>query len=81
MNGAAFIEDMTNLVRHRGPDDEGYHLIASGSATAYHGAESNPESRSGSPIQQADFSSVTLAMGHRRLSILDLSNAGHQPQP
>lgn len=42
-------QEMNNLVKHRGPDDEGYYYDAG------------------------------LAMGHRRLSIIDVSEKGHQP--
>jgi asparagine synthase (glutamine-hydrolysing) len=43
------IREMTDRVRHRGPDDQGHYV---------HGR---------------------IALGHRRLSIIDLSAAGHQP--
>lgn len=43
------IREMTDRVRHRGPDDQGHYV---------HGR---------------------VALGHRRLSIIDLSAAGHQP--
>jgi len=43
------IKEMTNRVRHRGPDDAGYYVNG------------------------------RVALGHRRLSIIDLTSAGHQP--
>lgn len=43
------LAQMTLVLRHRGPDDEGYYLDG------------------------------PVGLGHRRLSILDLSAAGHQP--
>src|SRR5689334_23029327 len=43
------VREMTDRVRHRGPDDQGHYV---------HGR---------------------IALGHRRLSIIDLSVAGHQP--
>src|SRR5947209_144353 len=43
------IEAMTDIMAHRGPDDEGF------------------------------FVDGPVALGHRRLSIIDLSAAGHQP--
>jgi asparagine synthase (glutamine-hydrolysing) len=43
------VRRMTDLIAHRGPDDEG------------------------------QYASGNIALGHRRLSILDLSPAGHQP--
>jgi asparagine synthase (glutamine-hydrolysing) len=46
--GAEVVRRMTDLLRHRGPDDEGFHVDAG------------------------------AALGHRRLSIIDLSG-GHQP--
>lgn len=45
------IEQMTNAIRHRGPDDSGAYV---------------------SPDQK-------VGLGHRRLSIIDLSPLGHQP--
>ncbi len=42
---------MTDVIRHRGPDDEGVYV--------------DPD--------------AAVALGHRRLSILDLSPSGHQP--
>ncbi len=45
----ALIRAMTQVLRHRGPDDEGVCVIG------------------------------PAALGHTRLSIIDLSNAGHQP--
>ena len=46
---ADILQKMTDAVRHRGPDGEGFWL------------EGN------------------VGLGHRRLSIIDLSSAGHQP--
>ena len=43
------LTQMTQVLRHRGPDDEGYYLEG------------------------------PIGLGHRRLSIIDLSPAGHQP--
>ena len=43
------IEKINDLIKHRGPDDEGY------------------------------FFEKNLAFGHRRLAIIDLTDAGHQP--
>jgi asparagine synthase (glutamine-hydrolysing) len=84
---ASTILSMTNLARHRGPDDEGYLLLrAPGSAPELFGGPDTPADayRSGAPFapsaaMTASDQPVTLAFGHRRLSILDLSVLGHQP--
>lgn len=46
---SSLIKKMTQIIKHRGPDDVGFH-VASG-----------------------------ISLGHRRLSIIDLSPKGHQP--
>lgn len=48
------IQSMTDALRHRGPDDEGFSMF------------------------QPDAAS-RIIFGHRRLAILDLTEAGHQP--
>jgi asparagine synthase (glutamine-hydrolysing) len=68
---------MTRLVRHRGPDGEGLivvdaetntvrPIISEDSPAGVHGTLELP-------------SGGMLALGHRRLSILDLTASGHQP--
>jgi asparagine synthase (glutamine-hydrolysing) len=73
---------MTRSLRHRGPDDEGFLLSHTGSAFVQplRGSESIPE------ITLPDVDSFAssegtpnLALGWRRLSIIDLSPTGHQP--
>lgn len=78
---------MTDLIYHRGPDDEGYFFYSTDKSIIIAAGESTP-----GPVWDArsDYrptvyaSSVGhhyshLAFGHRRLSILDLSPGGHQP--
>lgn len=69
---------MTDVIRHRGPDDEGYALIGRDAAVFYGGADTLPQ-LSFPPLEEEDPAGAFLGLGHRRLSILDLSAAGHQP--
>lgn len=84
---APAIVAMTNLARHRGPDDEGFLLVGEpGAAPELMGGPDTPADayRSGAPFAPTAVIDtrerpVSLALGHRRLSIIDLSVLGHQP--
>ena len=79
---------MTDAMRHRGPDDEGFALFGrSGVDCQLAGGDDTPAQvlstslpyapKSGhGPLPSGD---QVLALGHRRLSVVDLSPAGHQP--
>lgn len=58
---------MTQAIAHRGPDDYGYCTSMQGSIAVWRDAPPKGVTAPG------------VAMGHRRLSILDLSEAGRQP--
>lgn len=67
-------------LRHRGPDDEGYLLVNSRTADARSCAGPDTDYRLTLPdVERFKSEHFDLAFGFRRLSILDLSPAGHQP--
>jgi asparagine synthase (glutamine-hydrolysing) len=67
-------------IRHRGPDDEGYLLYgADGSEALALGGAETAAGLDLPDIATADLSRFRCALGQRRLSIIDLSVAGHQP--
>ncbi|HKS27267.1 MAG TPA: asparagine synthase (glutamine-hydrolyzing) [Pyrinomonadaceae bacterium] len=77
---ASALERAARVLRHRGPDDEG-HLLAdtlTGRAHAFVGSDTI-EGISEPQISGSTDGPFNLALGFRRLSILDLSRAGHQP--
>jgi asparagine synthase (glutamine-hydrolysing) len=77
------LRQMTDRQRHRGPDDEGYLLgnFPDGVATPAGGAETVPSLRAHlRPVDEVSATQTfSLGFGHRRLSIVDCTPAGHQP--
>jgi asparagine synthase (glutamine-hydrolysing) len=70
----------TTTLRHRGPDDEGYVLdVGTGHGAVSYGGEDAEAALGLTPISVAADRQATLALGFRRLAILDLSPLGHQP--
>jgi asparagine synthase (glutamine-hydrolysing) len=82
-DASATIVKMTDALRHRGPDGEGY-CVSNGSRVT-------PCSRTPAEAQNAGIAHYfpqmpvdaagpcTLTFGHRRLSIIDLKETGRQP--
>ena len=71
---------MADLLRHRGPDDEGFALFDTTTGCACH--LKGPDSPAGVLLPDVrDFnpSTYNLALAERRLAILDLSQAAHTP--
>jgi asparagine synthase (glutamine-hydrolysing) len=94
------LQQMSRLLRHRGPDDEGIVLLDAGSGRSLTmGGADTPADVLASPHRYApgrrgapdagemarsrdpaaDGAPPAIGLLHRRLSIVDLSPAGHQP--
>ena len=74
------LQNATQALVHRGPDDEGYLLIntQTGRVVPCTGQDTCADVR-GLPLSAFQGQHFDLALGFRRLSILDRSAAGHQP--
>ena len=76
------VHQMTTSLSHRGPDDEGFAICENMGRKVHvlHGDDTNKLVTSKTDhIRAAYDRPLQFAMGHRRLSIIDLSPDGHQP--
>ena len=71
------ILEMNKAIQHRGPDDEGFWLSNESIGISYSGTDSTEKIKEKFPVL-GEIKSI-LALGFRRLSIIDLSEKGHQP--
>ena len=75
------------LIRHRGPDDEGFLFVSRDGLVSRGGpdtpadvlADQGTSAPGGVLTDDERVGDPFLMLGHRRLSIIDLSPAGHQP--
>ncbi len=76
----AALRAATRRLRHRGPDDEGFLLAATGSGGFREaGGPDTPEVLGLPPVEAANGEGFDLGLGFRRLAVQDPSPAGHQP--
>lgn len=66
----SIIKSMCDCIAHRGPDDEGFLAYSTETKTAYELDSRNFREFTGQ---------ANLYLGHRRLSIIDTTSAGHEP--
>jgi asparagine synthase (glutamine-hydrolysing) len=79
-NSVTPISAMNQAQAHRGPDDEGYVFInTSTHEWTVAGGNSTPVELDLISHTMVDGGKYNLALGNRRLAILDLSPAGHMP--
>ncbi|WP_022852164.1 asparagine synthase (glutamine-hydrolyzing) [Limisalsivibrio acetivorans] len=76
--GSGIIKRMTDSIAHRGPDDAGY--LVAGSEGLKHYLDPNlRDMRIDADLLPEETKPWNLAIGHRRLRIIDLSPNAHQP--
>ncbi|MEO8210795.1 MAG: asparagine synthase (glutamine-hydrolyzing), partial [bacterium] len=73
------LQDSVNIIRHRGPDDEGYAFFNTYKRICEERFGDTSAIKKGKYILSDSSEVFNLTFGFRRLSILDLSINGHQP--
>jgi asparagine synthase (glutamine-hydrolysing) len=79
------ILELNNALKHRGPDSEGFVAFQNNEMKTFYGRDTQADCinnqfhfSSNKPISELNERS-TFLLGHRRLSIIDLTPSGHQP--
>ena len=70
--------ELSQILKHRGPDDEGFYIGNPDFAGTYRGKDTITDLQRLKHVSEVGRNS-NLALVHRRLSILDVSALGHQP--
>ncbi|MGH1520252.1 asparagine synthase (glutamine-hydrolyzing) [Chryseobacterium sp. JK1] len=71
------IIEMNYALKHRGPDDEGFWLCNKNDGASFSGNDSTDKIKEQFPVIIDE--EIKIALGFRRLSIIELSEKGHQP--
>ena len=72
---------MNDIIQHRGPDDEGFCLWNKNNIKFAYGNDTMEKLKNklNDSIVSYENQMFNLCLGHRRLSIIDISEHGHQP--
>jgi asparagine synthase (glutamine-hydrolysing) len=78
--------EMSQSIKHRGPDGEGFVIMSNNNCTPIFSEDTPQKNCNNSSYNYNPQSSIhqfnsdfNFGLSHRRLSIIDLSEAGHQP--
>ncbi len=75
------LKNMTDIIKHRGPDDEGFYLCGRNYQNFAFGEDSCEDVKKLAfpPLEKLYENDYFLGLGHRRLSVIDISAKSHQP--
>ncbi|MGC8675472.1 asparagine synthase (glutamine-hydrolyzing) [Fervidicoccus sp.] len=72
------IKKMNDMIKHRGPDDEGYFILTENLQSIHAVGKDSPLFGKFDAIESIK-GKAKVALANRRLSIIDVSEKGHQP--